>query len=249
MNITGWPYIILVDGDVGMGVPAWITVDFRVLPSTDTLGQVQYGIESFIALAQAGGLGGDRLDPRQSTATLSPNAPTLQGTRCVWELAALAIDPRSLIVFFNMLTFLGADIQAVAVQVPGSGSGVSFSTEDWAPMWPSVPFYIDDDRSGPNVEVQIEFVRDVSTELQEMVDDAIEAWQSCGMIQGYRDWSAPEDSSFLMPMTDPTFNFIDGNSLVGQFQDIGLVEECYDIFINLLIKLHATIPIYAIELE
>jgi len=248
MNITGWPYTIVVDGDVEVGAQAWITVDFMMQPLNDTLEQVQYGIESFVALAEAGGLGGDRLNPLQSTAMLSQVAPAVQGARYVWELTEIAIDPRSLIVLFNMLAFLGVDIRAIAVQASGLGPSVSFSTDDLPPMWPSVPFYIDDDRTGPNVEVQIEFAQDISPSLHETVNDAIDAWLVCGMIKGYRDWSAPDDSSFLVPITDPIFNFEDGNSLMGQFQDIGLVEECYDIFINMFIKLHPTTPIYSIEI-
>ena len=97
------------------------------------------------------------------------------------------------------------------------------------------------------MEVQIEFAQDVPPALYEMVIDAVETWLNCGLVQGYRDWAEPDDSSFLMPLTDPTFDLID-SSLVGQFQDIGLAEECYDIFFNILIKLHATTRILSVDL-
>lgn len=248
MNISGWPYTIVVDGDVGLSAQAWITIDFKAQPSADSLGRIRYGIELFIALAEAGGLGGDRLHPLQCTAILSPKAPATRGERYAWELTTIAIDPRSLIVLFNMLTFLGTDIQAVNVKVPGSVSGASFSRDDLPKTWLSVPFYIDDDRSGPNVEVQIEFAQDVPLSLHSTVNDAIETWLSCGTVQGYRDWAAPDDSSFLMPISDPAFNYGGGNNLIGHFQDRGLAEECYDIFINVLIKLHATTPILSVDI-
>lgn len=248
MNIKGWPYTIMLDGDVGLGTQAWVTVDFMIQPSNEMLEEVRYGIESFIALAQAGGLGGDRLDPLQCTAMLSTKAPTLQGTRCVWELTAIAIDPRSLAVLFNMLTFLGKDIRAVDVQASGSSPRMSFSTDDMPPMWPGAPFDINDDRSGPNVEVQIEFEYDVPSSMYEIVKDSVETWLGCGFVQGYRDWTEPDDGSLLIPLTDPTFDFIYNDSLVGQFEDIGVINEGYDIFINLLMKLQATTPILSVEI-
>ncbi len=246
MNILGWPFVITVDGNVAARKEGRLIIDFATLPTEEVVDQVAFAVESFVALAEAGGLGGDRLEPHKSTVILSTDSATTDGTALVWELTLIAIDPRGLAVLFNMLSFLGKGIRAVTVQSVGSGPDVPFSTGDFPPIWPDVPFEMDDDRTGPNVEVQIEFVREVPPELRETVIDAVEAWQNCGMVHGYRDWTEPEDRSFLIPLSDPTFEFID-EDLIGQFQDDGLVEGCYDIFFNILMKLHATTQIRSVD--
>jgi hypothetical protein len=170
-----------------------------------------------------------------------------KGTRCAWELATLAIDPRALSILFNMMTFLGSDIQGVAVQTSSPGPGASFSTDDLPPMWPNIPFEYEDDRTGPSVEVQIDFAQGPSVSQHERINDAIETWLDCGSAQGYRDWSGPSDRSFLVPTRYPVFEFVD-DSLDGQFQDVGLIDECYGVLINVLIKLHAETPILSVEI-
>lgn len=247
MNVTGWPYAIAVGGDVSEGAGGRLTIEFSTAPVSEIVDQVTFAVESFAALAEAGGLGGDRVNPRQSTAILSTDAPATHRTQLTWEFTTLAIDPRGLAVLFNMLTFLGKDIQAVTLQSLESGPSVPFSIGDLPPMWHDVPFEMDDDRTCPNVEVQIAIAKAMPPELREMVIDAVEAWLNCGMVQGYRGWTEPDDLSFLVPLSDPTFEFTDG-SFVGKFQDNGIAEEAYDIFINILIKLHTMTQIKSVEL-
>lgn len=87
-----------------------------------------------------------------------------------------------------------------------------------SPVWTKVPFAIDDDRTEETVELDIEFAQPLSEAHGELVLDALEVWLDCGSVQGYRDW------------------------------DSGVAEGCYDVLTNVLIRLHATVPVEVLDL-
>jgi len=246
MNITGWPYAIDVDGDVEAGSPATITIDVAKPLSEEVHDKMRYAVESFVALAEAGGLGGDRVPPTHSTAALSKSLPPPGSTHTAWDLTALAIDARGLGVLFNMLALLVDDIQGVSVQARGKGTYAAFRPDELPPAWTKVPFAIDDDRTDENVELNVEFKQPLSDAHGELVLETLETWLGCGSVQGYRDWDVSADESFLAPTDDPAFE-LDGGSVSAQLEDSGVAEGCYDILTNVLIKLHATAPVEALE--
>lgn len=247
MNIIGWPFSIDVDGDVEGASPATITIDVTKPLSEEAHQKMRYAVESFVALAEAGGLGGDRVPPEYSTAALSKSLPPPGGTHTVWDLTALAIDARGLGVLFNMLALLVDGIQGVSVQARGKGAYAAFRPDELPPAWPKVPFVIDDDRTEDLVELGVEFQRSLSGAHGELVLEALGGWLDCGSVQGYRDWERSADDSFLAPAEDPPFE-VDGSSVSAQFEDSGVGEGCYDILTNVLVRLHVTVPVEALEL-
>ncbi len=248
MNILGWPFSIVVNGDLERGSAATIAITCSVPLTEESINLQRYVVESFAGLAAVGGLGGDRVSPMQSTAALSGASQGAPGaTRMIWDLTAVAIDARSLIVLFNALAFLIDSITHVAVQAPGTGPVESFSIEDIPPPWPGAPFQPDDDRTGPNVELHIEFAAPLSGGAVEIAEEALQSWLDCGSIQGYRDWSQDADRSFLAPTDDPAFAF-DGNELSAMLEDSGVLDGCYDILTNVLVKLNDSLPIVSVEL-
>ena len=247
MNITGWPFAIEVEGDVEGGSTATITIDVAKPLSDDVHTKMRYAVESFVALAEAGGLGGDRVPPERSKASLSESPPPPGGTHVVWELTTLAIDARGLGVLFNMLVLLVDGIQGVSVQARGKGSYPAFRPEEPPPAWEKVPFDVDDDRTEESVELNIEFRQPLTDAQGWVILDALEAWLDCGSVQGYRDWESSADDSFLAPADDPPFDVGD-SSVSAQLADSGVLEGCYDTLTNVLIRLHATVPVESLEL-
>ena len=248
MNVAGWPFAILVDGDVESGASATITIDLAAPMSDDVHAMMEYAIECFVELAARGGLGGDRISPLQSTAGLDPAAPPAAGTRAIWRLTTLAIDARGLVVLFDMLAMLVDGVRAVVVQTSGMGPRVPLNRDELPPMWPQVPFGLEDDRTDPNVELALELARPPRDEAEaELVMDTLCAWLDCGSVQGYRDWYEGPDDGFLEPTAEPPFE-IDGTDVIGHLRDSGALEAAYDILINVLVKLHATVPVHVLEL-
>lgn len=247
MNITGWPYPVTVDGDVSAGGPATVTIAFHGAAPSEVYTATRYAIETFAALATAGGLGGDQVDPLRSTAALASTAPLPGGRRVAWDFTAIAIDPRGLAVLFDMLTLLAPGIHSVTVQAQGTGPRSPFGSADLPPRWRIVPFGLDDDRTSKNVELRIEFASPLTPADEEIVVDAVGVWLDAGSVQGYRDWTERPERSFLAPTEDPPFS-LDGNELTALLEDSGVAEGCWHILANVLVKLHARAPIVVAEI-
>jgi len=247
MNLSGWPFLVVVDGDLEAGGPGSVLVDLRAPATAELYGSVRYGIETFAALAGMGGLGGDRVDPNRSHAALSPTLP-IPAVSMRWDFATLAIDARSTSVLFSMLAFLAKDaIRSVTMRATGTGPRTPFTPEDLPPAWHHIPFGLDDDRTGRNVEFEVTFAQPVAPADQETVLRALGLWLDAGSVQGYRDFTVRDDRSFLLPTEDPTFELV-GDSLVGRIEDSGVEEGAYDILLNVLVKLHATVPVLSLEI-
>lgn len=247
MNVAGWPFAILVDGDVESGAAATLTIDLSAPMSDDLHTAMRYAVESFVELAAAGGLGGDRIPPDRSTAMLSSAPPPTAGTRGVWQMTSLAIDARGLVVLFDMLALLVEGVRAVVVQSPGIGPRGPIVREELPPMWPQVPFGLEDDRTSPSVDLALELSSPPTEEEQELVLDALAIWLDCGSVQGYRDWSGEPDHGFIVPTDDPPFE-TSGAEITGLLHDSGVLDAAYDILVNVLVKLHATIPVRVLAL-
>ena len=248
MNIVGWPFSIIVDGDLEHGFAATITIDCSSPLTEESFNLQRYVVESFVGLAVVGGLGGDRVSPIQSTAVLIGTGPGGPGSaQTMWSLSAIAIDERALIVLFNTLSFLVENITQVVVQTHGTGPSAPFSVEDLPPPWPRVPFQNEDDRTGPNVELHIEFAAPLADRAIEVIEEALQSWLDCGSIQGYHDWSEDSEKSFLSPTDHPAFKF-DDDEVWAMLEDSGVLEGCYDILTNVLIRLNDSVPIASVEL-
>jgi hypothetical protein len=248
MTITDWPFLIEVDGDFEQGHEATVIVDARSPITDERLAKLNYAVEAFAALAAAGGLGGDRVQPSKSTGSLS-EPPTISGElRATWKLSDLAIDARALVVLFNVLSMLGDDLDRVSVMAPGVIPVASLTRDVLPPAWPQLPFKLEDDRIGPQVELNIDLAfAPLESQIEDILD-RLECWLACGSIQGFRDWTSPPDKSFLTPTTDPEFQMAD-DSISAILEDSGVLDGCYDILTNVLIKLHAIVPVDELSLS
>jgi hypothetical protein len=246
MNVAGWPFPIIVDGDVESGAAATLTIDLTVAMTEEIHTRMRYAVESFVALAAAGGLGGDRMAPDRTTASLDPSFPPAAGARAIWKLTALAIDSRGLVVLFDMLEMLVPGIRGIGIQSPGLGP-LPFTRQELPPMWPQVPFGLEDDRTVPSVELVLELAAAPAPAEEEALLDALGIWLDCGSVHGYFDPSEPFDHGYLAPTEDPSFA-LDGNEVTAHLEDSGVLEGAYDILINVLVKLHATVPVRMLEL-
>jgi len=247
MNLAGWPFSITLLGDVGGGGAAQMFVDLGTPMSAAVFEQMLYAVEVFCALGNAGGLGGDRIAPGGVVVELSASKPPSTGTRGAWDFTRLAIDIRGLIVLFDALALLADDLRAINITSPGIAQQAAFGPEDLPPSWPRLPFGVEDDRTGPNVELEIDLVR-IPDELErDAVLASLGAWLDAGSIQGFRDWSLGAEHSFIAPTEDPSFRVQD-STVAALLHDSGALEGAYDILYNVLTKLHATVPIAVVEI-
>lgn len=246
MKLAGWPFSVLVDGDLEVGAAATIQIDLAKPVDDAAATAVRYAVETWVALAQAGGLGGDRVAPTVSTAVLVPG-PTPSGVRSVWQLARVAVDARSVVVLLGMLALL-TEVHAVEIRAGGVGPRTPLGPDDLPPQWPQVPFAITEDRTVARVEVTVELAGRVSAEQTEPVSDAFGVWLDAGTVQGYRDWSVASHRSFLIPTEDPPFT-ITHNQIEARLEDSGIHEGGYDILVNVLVKLHATVPVIHLDID
>jgi hypothetical protein len=248
MNLTGWPFAVQLDGDLEQGAPATITVDCAAPLSEEAFHLQRYVIESFVGLAAVGGLGGDRVPPARSSASLvGARMGGAGSTRVVWDLSAIAIDARALIVLFDMLAFLLKNVTFVDVLGAGTTAAAPFSVDDLPPAWPRVPFAEEDDRTSRHVSLLVEFAAPLGPPELELAQETLQSWLDCGSIQGYRDWSELPDRSFLAPTEHPAFQH-DAEELSAQLEDSGVLEGCYAILVNALIKLNDSVPVARLEL-
>ncbi len=247
MNISGWPFSVLVDGDPESGGGAIVTVDLAAPIDDEQAARMRYAFESFAVLAAAGGLGGDRIAPELSTASLTLPLPTPSGARSQWRFDRIAVDCRGLTVLFDMLALLAGNIRAIDVRIAGAGPRAAFGPHDLPPVWPRIPFAFAEDRTSKSVELVVEFAAVVAPADVETVTDAVGIWLDCGSVQGYRDWNQAPGRSFLVPQDDPRF-VVRHNALTANLVDSGAHEGAYDILINVLIGLHAKLPIIQVEM-
>lgn len=245
MNLAGWPFRVVVDGDLEVGAAATIQIDLTKPVDEASSNALRYAVETFIALAQAGGLGGDRIAPDRSTIVARPGAPP-SGIRSVWVLDRVAIDARSIVVLLGMLALL-TEVHAVEVRAPGVGPRAAFGPDELPPAWPQVPFAVTEDRTVARVDVLIEFGSIVAPEQMETVAEAFGVWLDAGSVQGYRDWNTSPSRSFLIPTEDPSFE-VHHNELEARLEDSGILEGGYDVLVNVLTKLHATVPVLRLDL-
>lgn len=244
MRLTGWPFSVLVDGDLEVGAPATIQIDLAKPVDDVSAGALRYAVETWVALAEVGGLGGDRIAPDRSTVVLAAAAPP-SGVRSVWRLDRVAIDARGIVVLLDMLALL-TEVHAVEVRAPGTGPRAPFGPDELPPVWPQVPFAISEDRTVARVDLVIEFASVVAAEQLELVSDAFGVWLDAGSVQGYRDWNVSPSRSFLIPTEDPSFE-ITHNQLEARLEDSGILEGGYDVLINVLVKLHSTVPVIHLD--
>ncbi|MBX7084367.1 MAG: hypothetical protein K1X88_34495 [Nannocystaceae bacterium] len=247
MNLQGWPFPITVLGDVGSGGPAQLIVDLGVAMTPECFERLAYAVDRFVALAQAGGLGGDRIPPDRVVAELGPTAPPRAGARAQWDLARLGVDLRGLGVLFDAIALLADAPRGLTLTAGGLLQQPAFGPEELSPAWPSLPFAIDDDRTGPNVELEIELVERPDEAQTAALLDAVGVWLDCGSIRGYRDPTGKPDGGYLAPIEDPRFR-LQGTTLAALLHDSGVLEQGYDILLNVLCRLHATVPIARVEL-
>lgn len=247
MNLVGWPFSITLLGDVGGGGAAQMFVDLGTPMSPAVFEQMLYAVEVFCALGNAGGLGGDRIAPDRVVVELAPTKPPSAGTRGAWDFSRLAIDVRGLIVLFDALALLADDLRAISITSPGIAQQAAFGPDDLPPAWPHLPFGIEDDRTGPNVELEIELARVPTQEEHDVVLEHLGAWLDAGSTQGFRDWALAADHSFIAPTEDPRFR-IQRSTVAALLHDSGALEGAYDILYNVLTKLHATVPVAVVEM-
>lgn len=246
MKLSGWPFSVLVDGDLEVGAAASIQIDLAKPVDDAAATAVRYAVETWAALAEAGGLGGDRIPPDRCTAVLVPG-PIPTGVRSVWQFSRVAVDARSVVVLLGMLALL-VEVHAVEVRAPGVGPRAPFGPDDLPPQWPQVPFAITEDRTVARVEIVVELASIPTAEQVDPVSDAFGVWLDAGSVQGYRDWSVAPQHSFLIPTEDPAFAIVH-NQLEARLEDSGIHEGGYDILVNVLVKLHATVPVIHLDIE
>ena len=248
MKISGWPFLINLDGDLEYGHPAFLQVEFSASLTEEDFAVLNYVVDSFVALGAIGGLGGDRVSPLKSTVIASGDPHGGFGsTRVRWDFRVIAIDGRALVVLFNALSFLVRGIVRVVVEAQVRSGNLPISADALPPPWPQMPFDDNDDRTGPGVELRITFVEPLTAQAREAVENALQTWLDCGSIQGYRDWETRPDASLLAPCDDPAFIF-DDDEVTAMLEDSGVLEGAYDILLNLLIRMNASVRIKSVDL-
>lgn len=240
MHVIGWPFSVLVSGDVAGGGPASIIVEWGLDPELERavyeeqVDRVKCVGTWWIKLGEAGALGGDRISPDKTDArVIDEHQPEEAPNRLRWNLAILRIDPRAITILLNLLYQSELLIRGVSIVAHGADNPDKLTPHDYPPRWPRPPFAVKEDRVGRNVSIEVEFRGDLAPEHHAPVTEQLQLWSLVGALGGFREVVPLDQHSELLPDTDVIIEF-DLVTLV--VRDRGVHDAAYDVLVNMLVR-------------
>ena len=241
MNVHGWPFGVEVFGDLQCGGGARLELAAPSPFDPEAIDIAVHCVEAFVALGDAGALGGAYIDPMQSTVTLS-KGPDVQGPLLSWEIWRMVVDPLAVAVMLHMLAQMLPELSGVSLTAHGADGTIAPDPGRFPSFWQNLPFALDDTRDGRNVDIEVEFADAIDDAAQEPIESAMRSWLDCGIIGGFRDAAQPIDRSMLLPGDDPDLTF-DSDLLILRVRDEGIHADAYYMLLNLLARIAASHPI------
>lgn len=249
MNVAGWHFAAVVVGDVTVGAPGRLTLDVDAPIDAESRVVLEFGLQAWSALGEAGGWGGDLLSPTAVNVDLTgPALAAATSTRFVWDFASLAVDPRSAVGLFNAIEFaLPSTVRRAHLQGVGSADPkVRIVRDELPPLWPMLSYPLDDDRTTAHVEVVVTFAEGPGN--LDAALESLQAWLDAGAVQTYRDPEAGRDQGFILVDGVEGWS-LDEHEASITLEDSGALEGAWDALENVLQAVHQSVaPLVSVEI-
>ncbi len=244
MQVTGWPFPVLIKGDPTAGTPAVIVVEWRFDPALTEeerdaqVDQVACVVTWWCLLINGGAGGGQRVLPDRTAATLiDVHQPERSPNRLKWTIRQLSIDPRAFTILLNLVLTSELAVVGVTVSCHGADGPDVVTPNDYPPLCPHVPFGLELERVDRNLALEAEFSGDVPDGLRGPIEELLQVWSLVGALGGFRENVALGEHSELQPLGAVVFEF-DLVSL--QLRDRGVSEAAYHAVVSVFVRLVAT---------
>jgi len=253
VRVIGWPFPVLVRGDVMGAGPAAVVVEWSFDPELsqdDRSAQVDEVAcigSWWCKLVDAGGGGGDRIAPDRCAATpIDEHQPERTPNRLKWTLGQLRIDPRALTILLNAILTSRIAVAGVTVSCHGGDVEQDVTPGDYPAQWRQLPFATVLARTERNGSLEIELASDVPPNLRGPLEEALQVWALLAGLGGFRDLVPLEQHSEIQAVSDVAFEF-DLVSLL--FRDNGAHEAAYAAVLNMMVRFAATkVPVRSVEI-
>jgi hypothetical protein len=231
MNVTGWPFRVNIDSDLGADGETELHVGLA--DADEAFPMVNGVVQAFIALAQKGGLAGRMLDATASGLTLVCEAPAAPAAVLRWHFGNVWIDACAWNVLFNMLEATEEVIASVHLRTGTSNAIAQLVPDTYPGLASATPFQLEMGATGSHVTVEIEFADAPGAAGMAAVLAAIDSWALVGASGGYRRKGVSATQSFIPFVEDPRV-YADG--LVFDLESITADEHCLNGLVNLLAR-------------
>lgn len=248
-QFLGWPFPVALRGDVSSGGPARIVVEWQPKEGLDRtlVDRVRCVGSWWLRLGDEGGLGGQRVAPGQGVGKPFDDKQPVEGLAVLtWDIAALAIDPRSITILLNLLLQSELPLRGVTIAADGPEGNEELRPMDYPVRYPRLPFPCKDDRSARDVVIEVTFSGDLPQDHRAPVIEMLQVWSLVGALGGFREPVALDRHSELLPGDDPA---VDVDLLTFTVRDNNAAEVAWDVLVNLLVAVAARrIAIALVEL-
>jgi hypothetical protein len=231
MRIVGLPFGFEVRGDVASGGPAKLTVMLQAPLIDEAFDQLRCAVAWFARLGELGGLGGARITPAHVRAQLASDEPDARSLHPSWSFDALRVDPAAMVILANLIYATGHGVRRVGLLAQGTDTQGDLEADAYPRQYPGIAFAIDDRRTDRNVQLSIEFIRDVADAVQPPLVETLQLWSLVGALGGFREPGDLREQMDLIPEDDPEF-VLDELSFV--FRDNGMNDAAYAALLNVL---------------
>jgi hypothetical protein len=233
MILTGLPFPVRIDGDVGGGHPATLRVAL-VGPLQDTsFDQLRCVVPWFTRLAQLGAYGGSTIAPASGCAELTYDEPDARSLQPAWYFNELRVDAAAVTSLANLLYAAGHPIRSMVLAAGGASSPAQLTTESYPERQASIPFVVDGAPSSRAVDLTIDFVNDLDPVLEPRLCDAVRLWSLVCALGGFREPGPLGERPDLIPDDEPEVTL---DQLTFAFRDHGMHEAAYDALLHLIAR-------------
>lgn len=231
----GWPFPVVVRGDVTSGGPLRIVVEWQPREGLDRtlVDRVRCVGSWWLRLAEEGGLGGQNIPPGNGIGKPVDDKQPIEGLAMLtWDVAALTVDPAALTVLINLLLQSELPLRGVAITAGGPERNDVIKPADYPARYPRLPFPCHDRRPARDVVIEITFCGDLPAEHRAPIAEILQVWSLVGALGGFREPVPVDEISDLVPEDDPGLDF---DLLTFTVRDRGVNEVAWDVLVNLLV--------------
>lgn len=232
MNITGLPFPVSVQGDVGNGGPASLQLYLSPPLDDECFDQLRCVVVWFAELAQRGAFGGAKIHPADVLATLRAEEPDARSLQPLWHFDQLRLDPTAIVSLANLVYATRHGVRRVVLTATGTASGADLSADQFTARWPSLPFKVEEGPTSRSVELCVDFAGDLDPNLSPTISDSLRYWSMVSALGGFREQEPLRDRPNLVPDDDPAITL---DQLTFGFRAYDLHDGAYDALLNLLV--------------
>jgi hypothetical protein len=232
MNITGLPFPVNVQGDVGNGGPASLQVHLSPPLDDEGFDQLRCVVVWFAELARRGAFGGATIHPADVLAVLRDDEPDAHGLQPLWHFDQLRVDPAAVTSLANLIYATRLTVRRVALTASGRTATTDLPADHYAARWPSLPFKVEEGATSRSVELCVDFAGDLDPNLSPTISDSLRYWSMVCALGGFRGLGSLQERPDLIPDDDPSITL---DQLTFGFRDHGLHDSAYDALLSMLV--------------